>query len=270
MRHLWALVLLGSYSVLADFRDDFDGASVDPNHWDIYQPFSQSHVEVSGGWVSLVSRGGLIAQETYPGQVQISGRFRNLSSQDAFKVVLRSNLSTFETFGEKTGVVVVFYQNAVVIADSGISGVFAQKTGLDLSGETLFQITDDGSRIAVLLNGSAIPLLDSATTRRTGDKVIFYNREIAGTRLDLDFLAITTGPELQIAPAVQITFNTEAGKSYQIQTSTDLQNWTAVESPISGTGAKVEKFLVAKNGTASFYRAEIISDGSGGVTTPPD
>jgi hypothetical protein len=57
-------------------------------------------------------------------------------------------------------------------------------------------------------------------------------------------------------PAIEFSFPTAVGKSYRIEGSPDLQNWSTVEDEINGTGSGVTRFYPTRNGAARFFRVE--------------
>lgn len=58
-----------------------------------------------------------------------------------------------------------------------------------------------------------------------------------------------------IRTAVEYRFNAANGVSYRIEVSTDLQNWSTVESNIVGTGGVVTRFYSIEGQAEKFYRA---------------
>jgi uncharacterized repeat protein (TIGR02543 family) len=57
-----------------------------------------------------------------------------------------------------------------------------------------------------------------------------------------------------LPPAVEFRFNAAKGVSYRIESSTDLNNWTAVETAIIGEGAAVIRSYSSGNLTQRFFR----------------
>ena len=65
---------------------------------------------------------------------------------------------------------------------------------------------------------------------------------------------------LKIFTAIEVEFATERGKSYQLQGSGDLTDWTSVGDPVFGNGNTVNRIFSAKAGdTVAFgnYRLDI-------------
>ncbi|WP_269541393.1 glycoside hydrolase family 16 protein [Cerasicoccus fimbriatus] len=68
-------------------------------------------------------------------------------------------------------------------------------------------------------------------------------------------------PASEIRPAVDVTFQTEAGKYYQLQTSTNLagDNWEDVGLAVEGTGESLSE-LFPVNAQKQFYRVVELQD----------
>ena len=56
---------------------------------------------------------------------------------------------------------------------------------------------------------------------------------------------------------LDLTWSTEAGASYQLQSNSDLKstNWTSLGGPLTATGPMLSATDYATNGPARFYRA---------------
>ena len=61
---------------------------------------------------------------------------------------------------------------------------------------------------------------------------------------------------VQIYTAVELEINTESGVTHQIQTSTDLLNWTNYESPFLGSGQKLFKLISARSQPKQYFRVQ--------------
>jgi len=61
-------------------------------------------------------------------------------------------------------------------------------------------------------------------------------------------------PDLAIHAAVELEFQTMAGASYQLESSTDLKNWTPLDAPITGDGSVFRKFVSARGIEARYFR----------------
>jgi hypothetical protein len=58
-----------------------------------------------------------------------------------------------------------------------------------------------------------------------------------------------------IQTAVEFRFNAALGQTYRIESSTNLLNWSSVESAIPGTGGTISRFYSIIGTTSRFYRA---------------
>lgn len=57
---------------------------------------------------------------------------------------------------------------------------------------------------------------------------------------------------VNIRPAVEVEFGTRAGRTYEVQSSTDLVTWTRIEGPIEGTGGAVRRFYTTRGEIRNF------------------
>jgi hypothetical protein len=67
--------------------------------------------------------------------------------------------------------------------------------------------------------------------------------------------------DLKIYTAVEVEFGTETGKQYQVQGSSNLVDWIAIDQPECGTGLPVNRLFSARAGgvpAAKFYRLQIV------------
>lgn len=67
--------------------------------------------------------------------------------------------------------------------------------------------------------------------------------------------------QLKIYTAVELQFQTETGKMYQLQGSSNLVDWTAVDQPQCGTGSSVSRLYPAQSGGTlawNFYRLQVV------------
>lgn len=68
--------------------------------------------------------------------------------------------------------------------------------------------------------------------------------------------------DLNIRTAIEIEFATESGKVYQLERSSNLVDWSAVEQPQCGTGLPVARLFSARPGgdlDSKFYRLQVIT-----------
>jgi hypothetical protein len=65
--------------------------------------------------------------------------------------------------------------------------------------------------------------------------------------------------QLRIATAIEIDYVTEAGKSYMLQGSVDLQSWTDIGNPVLGNGQTVNQIFSTKDANINYasYRLSI-------------
>ncbi|MCX6878450.1 MAG: hypothetical protein NTW21_32245 [Verrucomicrobia bacterium] len=73
-----------------------------------------------------------------------------------------------------------------------------------------------------------------------------------------DPTSATSTPEAwsEMLTAVEFHFNGALGKSYTIETSTDLQTWSAVETGIVGTGGTITRFFSIQGIPKRYFRAQ--------------
>ena len=241
-------------------KDNFDGPLFCPNVWGIYNVSSGSHVSMTDGRAVLENFGSLETIEPLPEAIDIRGRFRfaGSSSVDHFKVGVRTDISRTSAT-DYTGVFVGFDKehNTIGIAEAGGSWLGVKDFNLSLNLDYDFRITDDGKTILVYLNDMVNPLLNVKSTHRTGRKVYLHNREIGGSRVDLDFIEIKSLAAMAIYTAIEVEFETEIGRRYQIQISEDLLNWTDFESLIEGDGNQFRKLYSVKGTTRKLHRVRV-------------
>ncbi|MCX6922222.1 MAG: hypothetical protein NT154_03235, partial [Verrucomicrobia bacterium] len=60
---------------------------------------------------------------------------------------------------------------------------------------------------------------------------------------------------IQIYTAAEVTFNTEAGKTYQIQAASSVSSgWQNIGAPIVGTGTAASYVTPSRQNVQQFYR----------------
>lgn len=67
--------------------------------------------------------------------------------------------------------------------------------------------------------------------------------------------------DLKIYVAVEVEFGTEIGKLYQVQGSSNLIDWTAIDQPQCGTGLPINRLFAARAAgipASKFYRLQIV------------
>jgi sulfatase modifying factor 1 len=72
-----------------------------------------------------------------------------------------------------------------------------------------------------------------------------------------DPASATSTPDIlsSIRTAVEYRFNAANGVSYRIEASTDLANWTTIETPIIGTGGVITRFYSIEGQLKRFFRS---------------
>lgn len=193
-------------------RDDFNDGSIDASLWTTLLPFSGGSFGVSaltesGGSLLFQNRGTLITKQDF-GAVDIYGRFTiSGSTEDMFKVVLRTDGSfTGEHNESANGIAVRFGhvgynsyniefehrvtpQNGIALADATYT--INMNTAYD------FRITDNGSQIAFYITDFNTPVLTTTTSIDEGNKIVLYNRERelgVNMKTSLDYIQITPEP----------------------------------------------------------------------------
>ena len=63
-----------------------------------------------------------------------------------------------------------------------------------------------------------------------------------------------------IQPAVELRFDAASVKTHEIQASTDLATWTAVESGIVGQGAAVSRLYSTINQPKRFFKVVVVPE----------
>lgn len=61
---------------------------------------------------------------------------------------------------------------------------------------------------------------------------------------------------VNIYTAVELEWDSKAGKTYQVQTSPDFKSWSNFESPIAGTGQKLYRLYSTRDPARRFYRVQ--------------
>lgn len=190
----FAIFLTSLLSASAKTFDNFDGVAIDTGIWDVSLPFGTSQVAESAGTAILQGRGGLNTRESFSESISIQGRFRFTSTHDHFRIVFRSDLAFNSPFMEKSGMIVVFDQGGdVQIGESEKSTLAISPYSSDSWVD--FLLKDDGNLVQLYVNDLVTPLLTARTDYRTGDKVGFYNREFAFTRLEVEYFNVQSLPD---------------------------------------------------------------------------
>ena len=201
IRLLTVLVLAGlsacSYAATSIF-DNFNDGVIDTTKWQVLLPFGNSQIVENNGYVQSISRGVLGTKDDVDSNIQISGKFMFVA-QDP-KISFRSDLSSWDGYGERTGVTIAFGLGGQNIriegrwgdGSSGTIGVerpYAWQSGIYYD----FQINDDGNFIEVLINGSSV--VSGSTNQRMGNRVGFFGNEMGGMTAQFDDVSIQGVPE---------------------------------------------------------------------------
>jgi hypothetical protein len=56
--------------------------------------------------------------------------------------------------------------------------------------------------------------------------------------------------------AIEFTFPAAVGKTYRIESSTDLAVWEIVETGIAGTGGEIQRFFSTRDQAKRYFRVE--------------
>ena len=57
--------------------------------------------------------------------------------------------------------------------------------------------------------------------------------------------------------AIEFTFSSTIGKTYRIEDSPDMANWSVVESAITGNGAIIQRFYTTRNVAQRYFRVAV-------------
>lgn len=198
---LAVLVLAGasvSCNAVTNIVDNFNDGVIDTTKWQVLLPFGNSQILENNGYVQSISRGVLGTKDDVDTNIQISGKFMFVA-QDP-KISFRSNLSSWDGYGERTGITIAFGLGGQNIriegrwgdGSSGTIGVerpYTWQSGIYYD----FQIVDDGNNIEVFINGSSA--VSGFTNQRMGNKVGFFGNEMGGMTAQFDDISIQALPE---------------------------------------------------------------------------
>jgi hypothetical protein len=81
-------------------------------------------------------------------------------------------------------------------------------------------------------------------------------------------LTATVGVATEIFPAIELEISTEAGRTYFIQSSSNLVNWASFSDSFIGTGGAVTRFISARSNEHTFYRILRRIDGTPDPAAP--
>ncbi len=181
--------------------DNFSSPSVDSSKWIVATPIGGSSVDQSGGFVTLTQRGTLISQNSFSGDIQISGSFTLNQNLEHLKIVVRTDglIPTGNSFAERNGIIFAFSNDGDQISiqktDSNDNHInLAIKSySLQTSQTYSFSATLIGTSIGLTVNG--IEELIAISDYSSGGKIALYSREGFGTSSTLDEISVTVIPE---------------------------------------------------------------------------
>lgn len=105
---------------------------------------------------------------------------------------------------------------------------------------------------------------------RDGDEVLIHGSDPTKADTDgdgfedgfevstgFDPVSATSTPETlsSIHTAVEFRFNAANGQSYRVESSSDLENWSIIESGIAGSGGMIVRFYTTEGAQERFFRA---------------
>jgi hypothetical protein len=193
--------LVSSFAATSIF-DNFNDGIIDTTKWQVLLPFGSSQVVEDNGYVQSISRGVLGTKEDVDTNIQISGKFMFLNDPNP-KISLRSDLSSWDGYGERTGITIAFMlqgsQSGIRIegrwagGDSGTIGQENRSYSWQSGTYYNFQINDDGNNIEVFIDGSSV--VSGVTNQRMGNKVGFFGNEASGMTTQFDDISIQGVPE---------------------------------------------------------------------------
>jgi hypothetical protein len=271
IRHIcisFVCVLLPCMVSAQNLYDDFNGTIVNPNLWDEILPFPKSQITESGG--SLITAGGgilatAVGFDYYP--LVITGVVTLNNQREHFQTILRTDLSVWPPgtqSHEITGINVEFsadtnqisiqqftagQQNPILLALASFNFTAGQPYD--------FTITDDKTNVRLYINGAQF--LSGKSTFSSGDKIAFESRALAPTSSSLDFIQIQSEPSIGLVKAVKPLFsNLYVGVNYQLQVSTDSNNWTNQGSVFTATNSNMiyPNYVDVNDWDNLFFRAQ--------------
>jgi len=141
------------------------------------------------------------------------------------------------------------------VRDDGATILSQTSFSFSLKADVNFRIVDNGTNVLVYLNGATTPSLAGSSAFRKGNKISTYSRENTGARSELDFICVTPLiPQLEILPAVELRWVSISNQTYQVQTSTNLVDWTDFGDPISTPGGTTNQVFDSATVPKKFYR----------------
>ena len=193
------IALISHYGISQSIIDTFSGSGApDSSKWSYANPYADSNVYQSGGYLNLLNRGTLFSKNEFGSYIEISGSMKFTgSNKDNIRMFLRtdkymtpSNASSQLTHGIQIGFAPGY--------GAGISEFYGFPAGSDkpsdpdgwepLAGTTgpgyfsmnveeTFKVTDDGYTINLFLRDMNTPVATATSTLSYGGFFAIQNRE---------------------------------------------------------------------------------------------
>ena len=259
---------------LARFRVSYGAAAVD-SAGNVYVADTQNYTirKVTPGGVvtTLAGTAGHFVVWGYVGNADGTGSAARFSNPAAVAVDSAGNLSVADSGNNSIRLGRPACPDAPTI--DLLTGPVGQARQLDTSPQTAVAWQWRLVRIpAASANASWTANLRNPTfTPDVADLFIFRltatNAAGAIAIRTLAFTAVPGSPVFQAVKLTQgtldLTWSTEAGASYQLQSNSDLQstNWTSLGGPLTAAGPTLSATDYATNGPARFYRAVRLLEG---------
>lgn len=221
-RHVLFL-LLASASLSANAQiltDSFAGTTLNASKWSVYEPASTAGggsgtVRVNSGNVVLTSRGTLITNQEFLGEVDITGRFRFDGAADRFMVWTRTTGSSTNPWSDQDNGINFRFQQDVSQVGIGewFVGGLSNPAGAYLNNSQIyysdlavastslpggvwldFRVRDTGSQVELYLGNLSVPMISATTSLRAGYKVSFNNSYNPDQVVSIDSLTIVPEP----------------------------------------------------------------------------
>jgi hypothetical protein len=148
------------------------------------------------------------------------------------------------------------YETDLDTDGDGIPDRFESGTGIYISGtdtgtsRTLSDTDGDG-----LTDGQEVKNYASNPNLKDTDEDGFEDGFEVSTGFSPISSASTPEALSSIMTAVEFRFNAANGRSYRIESSTDLSNWNIIEPSIPGTGGVITRFYSIQGQAKQYYRA---------------
>jgi hypothetical protein len=194
--------------------DDFNGSSINPSLWTVYNtPTGNSSVTEGGGNAAFVNGAGLMTISSFTA-VSVSGSFQFTGdNDDRFSIFLRFDGTSFDSHWQEPsdGIQIQFApssnpspSNPSLQINDRLNDVNTSLSSLnpeiDMGTYYNFMITDSGSLINVFLTDTSTPILSATTTDNYGNIIGIFNRSQIDNpgpehETELDSINIQPAPE---------------------------------------------------------------------------